>query len=175
MRTCEQIYESVLRMPSDIVEHMPTLRDYARDRRILELGVRRGCSTVALLAGRPKLLISVDKWRFEFDRDLPQAAENEGIPWTMVLADSWEPQGEVDLVFFDTYHTAERVQGEITTHEPNARELLIFHDTVSNGLRGEGGAPGILGPIQELLARGNWAVERVFTNNNGLMILRRTT
>ena len=54
-------YNQLCITPSDINEHLPTLKKYAEQcNSIVEFGVRDGCSTYGLLAGRPKFMVSYD-------------------------------------------------------------------------------------------------------------------
>ena len=56
-----EIYEKMCEKPSDINEHLPTLKKYASEcDHITEMGVRTVVSTYALMMGKPKKLISID-------------------------------------------------------------------------------------------------------------------
>lgn len=167
------VYYERCRLQSDIVEHLPTLKRYSAGQRVLELGTRTGNSTVAFLAGHPLLMVSVDLRMDKFDRRLIDGVEEARIPWKCVEGDSRDPQGEFDVTFVDTWHTADHVRQELATHARKTTQFLIFHDTVSCGVQGEDGGPGIMVPIRELLSGGEWEIAEEFTNNNGLLILRR--
>ena len=57
----EQYYEERCQVPSDINQHMPTLKKYAEEcDHITEMGVRWVVSTFAFLMGKPKKLVSID-------------------------------------------------------------------------------------------------------------------
>ena len=57
----QQTYDELCARPSDINEHLPTLKKYAKEcEHITEMGVRWVVSTYALLMGKPKKLISYD-------------------------------------------------------------------------------------------------------------------
>jgi hypothetical protein len=62
MKTLEEIYnEKCADIHSDIFEHLPTLKRYAKEcEHITEMGVRWVVSTYALMMGKPKKLISID-------------------------------------------------------------------------------------------------------------------
>ena len=54
-------YNTLCNIPSDINEHLPTLKKYAEDcQSITEMGVRYGCSTWAFIEGKPKKLSCYD-------------------------------------------------------------------------------------------------------------------
>ena len=54
-------YEEKTHLPSDINEHLPTLKFYGEDcETIMEMGVRSIVSTWAFLASKPKKLYSLD-------------------------------------------------------------------------------------------------------------------
>lgn len=175
--TLQEYADHAFREWSDIHEHVPLLQSYAVGREVLELGVRAGVSTRAFLAGHPSRLVSVDIGRMEFPPELPAAAEREGISWTRILADSGNPLpaelGEFDVTFVDTLHTSEHVRRELAAHAPRTRQFLLFHDTDTYGIVGEDGSAGILEPINELLATGEWIECERHANNNGLLVLSR--
>ena len=59
--TLEQIYYQKCNSPSDINEHLPTLKRYADEcEHITEMGVRWVVSTYAFLMSKPKKLVSID-------------------------------------------------------------------------------------------------------------------
>jgi hypothetical protein len=117
--------------------HLPRLRRVARGN-VLELGVRGGNSTTALLAGleeRRGMLWSVDV-------DASCAALFDGHPqWRFVHSDSRDAttidaQGapaQLDILFVDTIHTYEQVRAELETWGDRVRRggLILFHDTDS--------------------------------------------
>jgi hypothetical protein len=105
---------------------------------VLELGVRGGSSTVALLAGleeRGGVLWSVDV-------DPASAAVFPEHPqWHFVLADSRDERpladaglpNELDVLFIDTLHTYEQVRDELGVWGDRVVEggVILFHDTDS--------------------------------------------
>jgi hypothetical protein len=130
-------YQEVAAASSDIHKHLPRLRREARGA-VLELGVRGGSSTVALLAGleeRGGMLWSVD-----VDPASAAVFPNHA-QWCFVLADSQDERPVVgaglpeklDVLFIDTIHTYEQVRGELATWGDRVVEggLILFHDTDS--------------------------------------------
>ncbi len=168
------LYEAARQHPGDINEHMPFLKSIAKDATILELGVRSGCSSLAFLSGRPKKLVSVDIDYSHLDPQIPAGAMIENIDWIRLQQNSRLPvEGDWDIVFIDTLHTAEHVRGEIATHAPHAK-TIIFHDTVTNWKTGEDGGSGIGQPISDFSNSNGWTITANFTNNNGLLVLSKT-
>src|SRR3954451_6079901 len=137
LRTAQERYPEVAAAPSDIQRHLPRLRREAHGT-VLELGVRGGNSTVALLAGleeRGGMLWSVDV-------DPESAAVFSGhAQWCFVLADSRDvrPLGEaglpdeLDVLFIDTIHTYEQVRDELAIWGDRVVDggVILFHDTDS--------------------------------------------
>jgi Methyltransferase domain len=103
---------------------------------VLELGVRGGNSTVALLAGLEERGGTL--WSVDID---PACAEVfAGHPqWRFVLADSRDESAvvgaglpaEVDVLFIDTIHTFEQVRDELDLWGDRVRQggVIFFHDT----------------------------------------------
>jgi hypothetical protein len=57
----QTLFENKKNQQSDINEHLETLRDYASQcKRITEMGMREGISTIAFLYAKPETLISYD-------------------------------------------------------------------------------------------------------------------
>lgn len=178
----DELYDMAANQPSDINEHVPTLRALAEsieDCRILELGVRTGVSTRAFLAARPQHLTSVDLTFEHLDVQIEAAAKLEGVSFTKEQHDSRIRAGSIllprpwHICFFDSLHTAAHLREEIAAYEDSCSDYLAFHDTVSCWERGELGQDGIKAPIEELLATGRWKIYAEYKNNNGLLILER--
>lgn len=132
-------YQYWLEHWSDVQTHLPTLFEAACGN-VLELGVRAGVSTSALLAGVEAHGGHV--WSVDRDDCSPVFA---GHPqWTFIQADSldsatieggvWQGSAPValpeyyDLLFIDTEHTEERTIAELRTWGPRAK-LIMLHDT----------------------------------------------
>ena len=59
--TLQDMFQKARSTPSDINEHCDKLRELAsQSETVIEFGMRHGVSTVALLAGQPKRMISYD-------------------------------------------------------------------------------------------------------------------
>lgn len=164
------MYNYLINTPSDINEHLPTLKNLASEcDSILELGVRTGTSTWAFIEGlKPKSkLISVDiKSPNDYGASssaLQLGAKNKDIDFELIIEDSTKYKSpKVDLLFVDTLHTYSQVSAELKAHAKNVNKYIVFHDTVS--------CPEILPAIKEL--KGFSEVAH-YENNNGLMVLKK--
>lgn len=154
----ERLYETTLEQRSDISEHMPLLRLLAsRCKHVTEFGMRwaRG-STLAFLAGQPETFISWDLDPKNVTApqvaDLCQLAGRTSFqPRTGdTLKITIEP---TELLFIDTLHTGKQLLTELERHcDPKERRVskyLVFHDTVTFGLVGEDGKPGLRTAIRQ--------------------------
>ena len=160
-------------MPSDINEHLPTLRKYVLEcTHVTEFGVRNAVSTVALAAGFPKRMVSYDI------RPIPQSIERiiiGEVDFTFRLADVLQIEiDSTDLLFIDTLHTYDQLSAELVKHADKVSKYLVFHDTETFGIIGEKRQRGIMPAIEEFLwLNPHWKVDATYHNNNGLMVLKR--
>ena len=184
----DNIYEIKLNQPSDINEHLPSLKKYASEcDHIIEMGIRAATSTWALLAGRPKKLILYDIYDNGEISGVLKAAERENINCSFyiqnVIEDGFEIE-ETDFLFIDTLHRYDQLKKELEMHASKVKKFIAFHDTVSFGERDEDDYTGVIkekyekcglnAAINEFLEiNPQWEVAEVFTNNNGLTVLKR--
>lgn len=180
----DQYYYLLCNTPSDINQHLPTLRRYAQGCDVVvELGVRWVVSTWALAAARPNTIISLDlkhpsNWNAAEELDKVKAAciEN-GVQFSFVEGDSRTYNlPECDLLFIDTLHDYAVLREELRVQSVKTRKYIIMHDTFLFGSRDESGKEGRgLNPaILEFLATSpQWRVKEVYLNNNGLTVLEK--
>jgi len=180
MIKAEQKYQELSQIPSDINEHLITLRYYADQcKHVTELGVRKGTSTWAFLASMCPRVISVDvNHPNDYGgslQEMREAAAEAMIDFTFILADDLSIElEETDLLFIDTLHTYGHLKRELDLHSYKARKYIIFHDTVQYRTVGVDGGEGMERAITEFLnTNPQWKVLRIFENNNGLLILER--
>jgi len=175
------IYENYCNRPTDINEHLPTLKRYTEMcETVVEMGVRTVVSTWAFLSGKPKKLTSidiVDPKQYGINTDaIKQIAKDEGIEFNFLLGDTTIIEiEECDMLFIDTWHVYPQLKTELALHGNKAKKFLVFHDTEIFGQSGETqGHKGLQPAIDEFLEENrHWSVKEVFTNNNGLTILER--
>lgn len=188
-------YEQLSEIPSDINEHLVTLKKYAEEcDTIVEMGVRSIVSTWAFLAGNPKKLTSLDLYNpTKFGGNLQEVYDAAGltnIDFSFIECDSLTYEMEpCDLLFIDTWHCYLQLKKELTRHHSKVNKYIILHDTVSYANVDEKSADemGILNDIETNLPKGlwsaveeflyenkNWVIWEKKPNNNGLTILKRT-
>lgn len=176
----EEKFKELSETPSDINEHLITLRYYADQcKHVTELGVRRGVSTWAFLSSMAKRVVSVDVNHPNENggslQEMRDAAIEAGVDFTFILADDLSIElEESDLIFFDTLHTYGHLKKELELHAGKARKYIIFHDTVQYASVGVDGGEGIERAILEFINQGaEWKIKTNYENNNGLLILER--
>lgn len=184
--TLDGIFDWLKGQPRDLNEHMPKLRELAaRCEHVTEFATRRE-STVALLAGRPKLFRS-----FQVERDPiydrlhaalvteNQAAEAAGQPihaFSNTVGDSMSVSSidETDLLFLDTEHNGDRLALELSRFAPSVRRYIVLHDTDIYGERGDNGQAGLLVAVRAFLkANPEWTVHYHTRKQYGLTVLTK--
>ncbi len=189
MSTIKEYYENFKNTKGDINEHLPTLKKYAQKcDHVTEMGARWGCSTFALLSGKPKKVVSYDIKEHTNITEAKKLAKKEKLNFEFIEKNVLQVKiEETDLLFIDTWHKYGQLKEELRLHKNKVKKYLVFHDTESYEFKDEpdwGGLykdikplstekKGIWPAIQELLDEGNWEIEERFKNNNGLTILKR--
>ena len=140
--TLKSAFEDRAARPSDIREYLPFLYEQARSRsgcRVLELGARRGNSTLAFLAGTAESDGHV--WSCDIDdvRRLPDGIGPFGRSprWTFVHGNDMDPAvqaqlpDQVDVWFLDTSHEYRHTLDELRAYMPRVAPggIALFHDT----------------------------------------------
>lgn len=194
----EEKFEQLVEKPSDINEHLRTLKRLSSQCNVVvELGVRGGVSSYALLFGRPKEMHSFDINPIgSLEKDLIAYAQQTGTDWFFyhdnVLTTQHIP--ECDMLFVDTHHSYKQMACELYLHGNKARKYLVFHDVTIFGHQNELGQiitnnftddlvcyynkldnkQGIMPAIEEFLAANpHWKIQVLYPNNNGLLVLER--
>ena len=187
-------YQEKSLTPSDINEHLPTLKQYAEEcDSIVEMGVRSIVSTWAFLAGNPKKLVSLDLYnpnRFGGNlQEVYDLTSNTNINFEFIEQDSLIYNIDLcDLLFIDTWHSYLQLKKELTRHHYNVKKYIILHDTVSFAYHDEKSADemgsinifetnlpkGLIPALDEFLYHNkNWIIWERKANNNGLTVLKR--
>jgi hypothetical protein len=179
MNQLQQTYEELCNRPSDINEHLPTLKKYADEcEHITEMGVRWVVSTYALLMGNPKKLISYDINPINSEPIQQMVKDTTDFEFRVANTLDLEIE-ETDLLFIDTLHNYNQLNGELSLHGNKAKKYIIFHDTtafewIGESPEGKVDEKGLWPAIEEFLENNkNWVLHERFTNNNGLTILKR--
>lgn len=130
----KSMYETYLKAWSDIEVHLTHLHELAHGT-VVELGVRHGISTSALLTGVEDH--GGEVWSYDLDRRCGWLFSAHP-QWHFIEADSEEtylvPMSKlpIDLLFIDTVHTYEKTLSEITAWWPLMRQpggRILLHDT----------------------------------------------
>jgi len=170
-------YEENCGNTTDINENLPVLKKFAdKVDHITEFGVRTAQSTAALLAGKPKKMISYDIVNCR-PHELLKWAHEAGIDFDFICADTIQVViEETDLLFIDTAHTYNQIKAELLLHGNKSRKYIIVHDTETYKEQDEhhGPGPGIWRPIVEFLSdNSEWSILEHHENNNGMTVLVR--
>lgn len=172
------LYDVLCKKPSDINEHLPTLKRYGETvDHITEFGVRTGRSTAAFLSANPVKMYSYDITSRKFNYQMYKSLIDKNTDFVFKECDVLKIKiEETDLLFIDTLHTYTQLNQELLLHGNKSRKYIIFHDTETFGEVGiDNKEPGLLKAIYEFIDKNpQWIIEETFTNNNGLSILRRT-
>lgn len=172
----EKLYDQRCNEKSVINEHLPTLRKLASEaNEVVEFGVDKANSTIALLAGRPKVMRCFDIGDSERGREAGALAE--GTQWSFQVIDDLKisPQS-CDLLFIDSHHTASHLIRELDLHAPACRRRIVLHDTESFGDVGEDGRSGLRDGVRWFLQKHpEWHCMAHYPNCSGLTVLSRDT
>lgn len=176
----EKRFSQLCENVSDISEHLPILREYASQcDHITEMGVRSIVSTWAFILGNPKKMISYDiNNPSEYGSNINHVYNNCGnTDFKFIEANTLDIEiEETDLLFLDTLHIYKQLKKELELHSPKTRKYIIMHDTESFGYVGRDGGYGLRKAIIEFLDDNtNWILHEDFKNNNGLMILKKSS
>lgn len=153
----------------NISEHLLALREYSsKSEHVTEFGTGWSCSTVALICGLPKKIISYDiedKKIF----DIIELAEKLNVEFIFKQQSSTKDLIEnTDLLFIDSLHTNEHFLQELHMHNKNVNKYIICHDLYwpQNNL---------INAFNEFVSEESclWKIEKIFPNNFGLGILVR--
>ena len=172
--TLEGASHRAITTPSDINEHCPRLRELAGQcDHVTEFGMRPAASTVALLAGRPRVLVSYDRRRYPL-ADLLETLASPGV-FRFLIGDSLSSEIEpTDLLFIDTTHTADHLSQELARHAEQVRRWIVLHDTTTFGERSEDGGLGMSVALERFVRdHPQWSVEEQHMHQHGLTVLAR--
>jgi hypothetical protein len=194
------MYISKVNTPSDINEHLTTLKKYTDQCKIVvECGVRAVTSSYAFaisLKGRENVkLYQVDPSKSNEVTEFQQLCENELVPTEFFHQSDLDcPLIDTDLLFIDTWHIYGQLKRELSRWNKVVSKYIIMHDTTIDEWKGEtirvgwnaeqqskdSGIPveeinkGLWPAIEEFLVEHpEWKLKERFTNNNGLTILQR--
>jgi glycosyltransferase involved in cell wall biosynthesis len=174
----QEVFKWTESQPRDLNEHMEAIKRLAaKCDHVTEITKRRE-STVAILAAKPKRVIS-----YQSEKDtlvthtLHQVLSQEvgDVTWTSHVGDSLEINiEETDMLFIDSIHNAERVKAELDRHGDKVNRFIVFHDVVTYGKVGDNGKEGLAYGIGEWAREHpEWFVAYLAPNQHGLLAIGR--
>ncbi len=159
-------------LPPDIHEHLTTLYVLATEfkcKTILELGTRRGESSVALANAARRTGGRLYSYDIADCIEARKLMENEGLTanWSFETGNDLEIdwKREIDFLFIDTTHEYEQTIRELTRFEALVKPggIIALHDSVS--------FPPVRNAVKDYVKdRTNLNVYE-FVNNNGLIVI----
>jgi GT2 family glycosyltransferase len=170
----EDVYYRYWYMESDINQHFPMLRRYAKEcKHITEFGTGNVVSIYAFMVDSPDRLITYDKVPSGYIWMADQVAKENSIDFSFMERDTTNIEiEETDLLFIDTYHTAAQLQKELALHAKKVRKYIIIHQIVKYGAIGEDGGLGMLYALLNLDMK-EWMIREWQKHNNGVLVLQR--
>jgi hypothetical protein len=152
---------------------MDKLHELAAGQHVTEITKRRE-STVALLAGGPKTLVSYQR---EADPVLERLKTLAGNELTISPPDPFglPDIAKTDVLFIDDVHTADRLWAQLEKYGPLVQRRIVMRGTASFGERAEGmDAPGLLVALRRFLrANPKWSVVYHAGHQYGLTVISR--
>lgn len=193
-------YKIHCQQPSDINEHIPTLRQLASDcSSIIEIGVRSMVSTWGILKGLSESS-STNRSYLGIDLYYPpmntlslakELAESNGISFQFLAANDMTIEIEpVDLLFIDSLHTYCHLTYELEKFSRRINKYIAMHDTSAPwenrddlSYRGDyseypsnidRNKRGLWPAVLDFLERHpEWTLCARYENNHGFTILKR--
>ena len=189
------MYEELCKTPSDINEHLPTIKKYASECvSVTEMGTRFVVSTWALVEANPEKIVCYDinlDFFLKGKSNIEEVCKLKNIDFKFIEADTLKVEIEnTDLLFIDTLHRYDQLFNELNIHSKNVNKYIILHDTVTFSDVDEfiyqhasdiiktkqSEKVGLKIAIDDFLETENgieWQIHDIYTNNNGLTILKR--
>lgn len=135
----------------DMYPHLEALTGFAAEAgSIIELGVRGGVSTWALLDGLPE---NGRMWSVDIDLCVVPPRVSLDARWTFILGDDTDPYvqddlpRQADLVFIDTSHEYEHTVTELLFALTRIPKRILLHDA---------NWPGVSRAVSEFLLTHEW-------------------
>jgi len=174
-KTMEELYKMAVEKESDINFHCPKLKELASQcNTVVEFGKRHTISTVALLCGKPKRLISyADHMHPMFNsyriiaKDYTEFVYHQGDSLSSDIE-------ETDMLFIDTKHNEKQLTAELSRHANKVKKWIVMHDTEIHGEKGDDGEGGLLVALRKFMTEHHeWSVIYHSQENNGLTVISR--
>ncbi len=192
-------YELSCTQPSDINEHVETLRSLAKEcSSVVEIGLRTMVSSWGILFGlsentsakRSYLGIDIEEPPFAILYLAKQLAEKNGISFSFLLANDMSIEIEpTEMLFIDSMHTYCHLLDELIRFSPKVSKYIALHDTTAWGdiddigyegdyseypPRYDRTKKGLWPAVEDFLqSHPEWTLQQRSVNNNGFTILKR--
>lgn len=145
MEYIEKLFLKIKKEPSDINEHLETLKQLSSECKVaVEFGVRGMVSTLALATSGCKNIYGYDITcpsghnpnRYE---NLKFYCNTKKINLNFIKGDVLNLKSipECDLLFIDTFHSYKQLKAELFLFSKYARKYIVMHDTAFFGERDE--------------------------------------
>lgn len=172
--TLEQLYARARDTASDCNEHLPKLRELATGaNRVAAFGGRAGMTTLALLSGHPRLLESYDPNPEGVIPILYERRDQTDLKSIRQRSEVTTLEGEYDLIFICTHHSANQLYTELRLHAPHAKRV-VMNGTQVYGETGEDGSAGLLPALRKYMKdHPEWSVIYHAMNNNGFTVISK--
>lgn len=162
--------------PRDLNEHFDFIRATASKCEIVAEFTKRRESSIAIAAGRPKKLISYQMEPDEVLSKLEIMAGETIFDWHLGLDSlGGELTQDVDMLFFDTEMSSQRLKRELALHGSKSKRYIIVTGTEAFGAQAEGEkAPGLWDAIHWWIKNNpEWFIANHFENQYGLTLLSK--
>jgi hypothetical protein len=189
------MYDILCNTPSDINEHLPVIKKYASEcSSVTEMGTRFVISTWALVEANPKKITCYDinlNFFLNGKNNIEEICQDRNIDFKFIEGDTLKIEIEnTDLLFIDTLHRYEQLIGELNRHAKDVNKYIILHDTVTFAKSDEfiyqhasdiikttdSKKEGLAQAITDFLETEEgkkWQIHDIYTNNNGLTVLKK--
>lgn len=170
----DDVFNWACRTPRDLNLHLPRLKELAAKCDYVAEITKRRESSVALLAARPKKLVSLHSEHETLLANLGVQVSREGATdWQLVFGDSLTASlGPCDMLFIDSQHTYSRLTAELERFAPTVSRFIVMHDTQLYGKVGEDKQPGLMHAIADFLTKNpNWFIVSHTTKQFGLTVM----
>jgi hypothetical protein len=158
------------------------------------MGTRFVISTWALVEANPKKITCYDinlNFFLQGKQNIEEVCKSKNIEFRFIEGDTLKIEIEnTDLLFIDTLHRYEQLIGELNLHAKNVNKYIILHDTISFAnvdefiyqhasdiiKTTESKKQGLAQAITDFLETEEgekWKIHDVYTNNNGLTVLKK--
>lgn len=193
-------YIEKCKIRSDINEHLPTLYEYTKKcDSVVECGVRFIVSSYAFASGllnNPNNSFTmIDPYKSDQIETFLEMCKVEGINAKFINeSDIKCERVETDMLFIDTWHVYGHLKRELAYWNQYVKKYIVMHDTTvdewhgetirgrlnaeaqskESGISVEEIRKGLWPAIEEFLKdHPEWVIEKRYTHNNGLTILKR--